>query len=268
MGLESFAVKLFIFHLSSCSFFAAGSLQTTNFGEMKDFDLACAVPNEPLLLEAGDSVSCARACAQWSDCTAFLFSRNVSASGAPLGTAGMCTACPASNITGIDFRNISKVDANTSTSTETTWINIVRRAVDPPSNTDIPITGALTIGKVFEIRGWVPIPEPAMFMMNVHHANTDDVVIRFMARFDYRSTVRRVRVSSRVAGNWSVRVLPASVFPFSEGKSFIIHFLATLQGFLVYIDNSLVHIVNESIHLANDIGYFNFEDVNVYMMYY
>ena len=253
--MKSFAVTFVLCHVISLSWLAFGTSVSTKFLRIKNLELKCAVSPEPLILNSGDFLTCARACKQRSNCTCFVFAPYSS-----LARSGTCRACLAHSITGVRY-STTKPQAET-------WISNIGWKADPESGTYIPIPGALSIGRVLVVKGRVPVPAPAHFVLDIYDNNKKDIVIRFTCRFNFRQTVRRLRVSSNENGTWDVDQLNKSIFPFSEGKEFEINFLATQQGFMVYVDASYIHIVDKTIHMANDIGYLKFNDFYLHMIYY
>ncbi|KAK3777608.1 hypothetical protein RRG08_021724 [Elysia crispata] len=232
---------------------------STNFKKLKDLEFDCDVSPDSLVPGFSDYITCARACKERIDCTFFVFTPNISR--APSGAkVGRCTACPASNITGLNYIPINPQAE--------TWLHTLGHVLDPQPYKYISIPGALSIGRLLVVKGRAPKPAPNRMVIDVFHNNKADVTTRITPRFNYHGMVDRMVVSSRVSGKWAVTVFPESIFPFAEGKDFEINLLATRQGFMVYVNESFMRTVVKTIYMANDIGYLRFETTDVYMISY
>ena len=258
-GVMARLLILVIYAVSLQTGFGSFTTLNTKFIKLEHLEFECEVSHDSLIPGLENSLACARACSKREDCTSYVFTPSTSsaATGPRLGT---CTMCPAHNITGLNF-------SSTNSQSET-WFNILGRVFEPQPLTYIPISGALSIGRLMIVKGRTPEPEPERSVVDVLDKINGDIAIRISPRFNYRDTVKGLVVSNRLDGNWSVTILPESKFLFSEGQDFEISYLATRIGFRVYVNEIFMKWVGKSIHLAGDLHYLSFENTDLHMLLY
>ncbi|GFR93472.1 hypothetical protein ElyMa_004379300 [Elysia marginata] len=259
LAMEFKAALLLICHISLCQQLGSCISMSTNFAKLENIELLCGVNLVPLLPHAGDHLTCSRACKENPDCTSFVFTPFTSSiiSNVRLGT---CSFCPAYKISGLNYINI--------TSQAETWLGFLGRILDPPSDTYLPIPGALSMGKLLVIKSRVPIPEPERIIFDIFHNNKEEVTTRVSPRFNFRNVVKKLMISTKVNKMWAVTGVSLSNFPFFEGTDFEINILTTHQGFMVYAGGILVRTLYETLYMATDIGYLRFEYSDVHMIIY